>query len=111
MMKRQAWVLGVMALTLPLWLQADEGLDLARQSGCLACHSIENKIVGPAWRNVAARYRGDSEARAMLIDKVKRGGKSTNWTKETGGIPMPPYSPRVSDVNIEALVDFILALE
>lgn len=85
------------------------GLDLARKSGCLACHSIEKKIVGPAWKDVAARYKNDANAKAALIDKIKKGGKG-NWTDVTGGTPMPPYSPRVSDADIEALVNFVLAL-
>jgi len=85
--------------------QASADLDLAKKSGCLACHSIEKKIVGPAWKDVAAKYKGDASARDMLIGKVKKGGKGT-W----GPAPMPPYSPRVSDANIEKLVDFILDL-
>lgn len=84
-------------------------LDLAKKSGCLACHSIEKKVVGPGWKDVAAKYKGDSGAKASLIDKVKKGGKG-NWTSETGGVPMPPYSPRVADGDIEKLVDFILGL-
>jgi cytochrome c len=84
-------------------------LDLAKKSGCLACHSVEKKIVGPAWKDVAAKYKGDAGAKAALIEKVKKGGKG-NWTKVTGGAPMPPYSPRVSDANIEKLVDFVLGL-
>ncbi len=95
----------------PLAAQAGEqGLDLARKSGCLACHSIDNKVVGPAWKDVAAHYRDDAGAKAQLIEKVKKGGKG-NWTAVTGGVPMPPYSPRVADADIESLVDFILALE
>jgi len=85
--------------------QASADLDLAKKSGCLACHSIEKKIVGPAWKDVAAKYKGDAGARDMLIGKVKKGGKGT-W----GPAPMPPYSPRVSDANIEKLVDFVLGL-
>lgn len=86
------------------------GLELAKQSGCLACHSIEKKIVGPAWNDVAARYKGNAAAeRDQLIEKVKSGGKG-NWTEVTGGIPMPPYSPRVADEDIAKLVDFVLAL-
>lgn len=108
-MKR--FILGALVLIVPLAAQAaGQSLDLARESGCLACHSIEKKVVGPGWRDVAIRYRDVADAQALLIDKVKRGGKG-NWTQVTGGIPMPPYSPRVSDANIEVLVDFILALE
>jgi len=85
-----------------------DGLALAKKSGCLACHAIDKKIVGPAWKDVSDRYKGKN-AKAELITKVKAGGKG-NWTEVTRGVPMPPYSPRVSDANIEKLVDFILAL-
>ena len=88
---------------------AEETLELAKRSGCLACHSIEKKIVGPAWRDVSKRYKGQ-DVRDRLIKKVKTGGKG-NWTEVTRGVPMPPYSPRVKDENIEKLVDFVLALE
>ena len=80
-------------------------LDLAKKSGCLACHSVEKKIVGPAWKDVGKKYAGDAGAKANLISKVKSGGKGV-W----GPAPMPPYSPRVSDANIEKLVDFVLSL-
>ncbi len=80
-------------------------LDLAKKSGCLACHSVDKKVVGPAWKDVAA---SDAD-RARLITSIAKGGKG-NWTDVTGGVPMPPYSPRVSDENIEILADFILGL-
>lgn len=89
--------------------QASADLELAKASGCLACHSVEKKVVGPAWKDVAAKYKGNAGAKAELISKVKAGGKG-NWTAVTGGVPMPPYSPRVSDANIEKLVDFVLGL-
>ena len=80
-------------------------LELAKKSGCLACHSVEKKIVGPAWKDVGKKYAGDASAKATLVAKVKSGGKGV-W----GPAPMPPYSPRVSDANIEKLVDFVLSL-
>lgn len=89
---------------------AAEGLDLAKKSGCLACHSVDKKIVGPAWKDVAVRYADDDSARTLLIDKVKTGGKGS-WDDVTGGVPMPPYAPRVADQDIESLVDFILSLK
>lgn len=106
-MKSAVFALGLTALAVSTNVFAD--LDLAKKSGCFACHSIEKKIVGPAWKDVAAKYKGDASARAALIEKVKKGGKG-NWTAVTGGAPMPPYSPRVSDENIEKLVDFVLSL-
>lgn len=89
--------------------QAFADLDLAKKSGCLACHSVEKKVVGPAWKDVSAKYKGDAGAKAALIEKVKKGGKG-NWTEVTGGAPMPPYSPRVKDEDIAKLVDFVLGL-
>ncbi len=80
-------------------------LDLAKKSGCLACHSIEKKIVGPAWKDVGAKYKGDASMKDKLVAKVKAGGKGV-W----GQVPMPPYSPRVPDENIAQLVEFVLSL-
>ena len=97
----------VLALGLSGTASAD--LDLAKKSGCLACHSVEKKVVGPSWNDVAAKYKGKGDAQAMLVDKVKKGGKG-NWTEVTKGVPMPPYSPRVKDADIEKLVAFIMEL-
>lgn len=87
--------------------QASADLDLARASGCLACHAVETKIVGPSWKDVSARYAGEAAAREILTQKIRLGGRG-NWTDVTGGVPMPPYSPRVPDADIEKLVDFVL---
>ena len=86
-----------------------QGLALAQANGCLACHRIDSKLVGPAWRDVSRKYKGDPNARERLIHKVKKGGQGS-WTDVTGGIAMPPYSPRVSDEDIEKLVSFVLSL-
>jgi len=106
-MKAIVLALGVATLIVSGSALAD--LELAKKSGCLACHSVEKKIVGPAWKDVGAKYKGDAGAKAKLIEKVKKGGKG-NWTEVTGGAPMPPYSPRVTDENIEKLVTFVLSL-
>jgi cytochrome c len=106
-MKSVVFVLSVAALAVSGSALAD--LELAKKSGCLACHSVEKKIVGPAWKDVGAKYKGDAGAKASLIAKVKKGGKG-NWTDVTGGAPMPPYSPRVSDADIDKLVTFVLSL-
>ena len=100
-MKSVIFTLGAAALLVSGSAMAD--LDLAKKSGCLACHSVDKKIVGPAWKDVGKKYKASDKA--MLVDKVKKGGKGT-W----GPAPMPPYSPRVSDANIEKLVDFVLSL-
>jgi cytochrome c len=91
---------------------ADNGemLKLARKSGCLSCHMVDKKIVGPAWKDVAARYKGKTGARALLIEKVSNGGRG-NWKDVVGNAAMPPYFPRVSKENIGKLVDFVLSLQ
>ena len=80
--------------------------DLAKTSGCAACHSIDKKMVGPAWMDVAQKYKGDAEAEAKLIAKVSKGGGGV-W----GRVPMPPFdlSGKKQD-TIKKLVQFILAL-
>ena len=82
---------------------------IAAQSGCAGCHAIDVKVVGPAWADVAARYRDDPEAAQKLAEAIKNGGAG-NWTEQTGGIPMPANSPAVSDEDIAAMVSFILEL-
>jgi cytochrome c len=108
-MKSKILAISAAAAILVISSQAQADLDLAKKSGCLACHSVEKKVVGPAWKDVSAKYKGDAGAKAVLIAKIKKGGKG-NWTKVTGGAPMPPYSPRVKDADIEKMVDFVLGL-
>jgi cytochrome c len=62
---------------------ADEAL--AKAKNCMACHAIDKKLVGPSYKDVAAKYKGDAKAPAMLAAKIKAGGKGT-W----GQVPMPP---------------------
>lgn len=78
---------------------------LAKTSGCLACHSIDKKIVGPAYKDVAAKYKGDKSAEAKLIKKVKEGGKGA-W----GEMPMPPNA-QVKDADIKTIVQWVLSLK
>jgi cytochrome c len=79
---------------------------LAQKNGCLACHSVSNKVVGPAYKDVAAKYKGDKGAEAKLIEKVKKGGSGV-W----GPIPMPPNSPHVKDADIKTIVEWVLSLK
>ena len=80
-------------------------ISLAHKSNCFSCHSIDKNIVGPAWKNVAAKYRGDASAEEKLIAKVSKGGSGV-W----GSVQMPANSPAVKDADIQALVKFILSL-
>lgn len=78
---------------------------LAQKSNCLMCHSVDKKVLGPSYKEVAAKYKGDKSAEAKLIQKVKTGGSGT-W----GNMPMPPNSPQVKDEDIKTLVQWILSL-
>ena len=78
---------------------------LAQKSGCLACHSVEKKVLGPAYKDVAAKYKGDKTAEARLVAKVKAGGSGV-W----GPMPMPANSPQVKDEDIKTVVQWVLSL-
>lgn len=83
----------------------DAGEALAQKSGCLACHGIDKKVLGPSYKEVAAKYKGDKTAEAKLVQKVKAGGGGT-W----GNIPMPANSPQVKDEDIKTIVKWVLTL-
>ncbi|ENO89370.1 c-type cytochrome [Thauera linaloolentis] len=76
--------------------------DLAKAKNCMACHSVEKKLVGPSYKDVAAKYAGQGDAAAKLVTKVQKGGVG-NW----GQIPMPP-NPQVNEADAKALVEWIL---
>lgn len=83
---------------------------LAQKNACMSCHSVDKKIVGPAFKDVAKRYAGDKGAEKRLVAKVKAGGKGV-WTKELGAeIPMPP-NPQVSDADTHKIVAWVLSLK
>ena len=85
--------------------QAQDASALLQKSGCTACHAIDKKLVGPAYNDVSAKYKGDAGAAAKLADKVKKGGSGV-W----GPVPMPPNAA-VSDADIKTMVAYILALK
>lgn len=87
-------------------IDAKAAEELAKKSGCLACHAVDRKVVGPAYNDVAAKYRGQADAEVKLIEKVKKGGQGV-W----GQVPMPPNSPQVKDADIKTLVQWILGLK
>ncbi len=82
---------------------APDALALATSSACMACHQIDVKLVGPAYKEVAAKYKDDPAALDMLVAKVKAGGVGV-W----GQIPMPPNA-HVSDADIRTVVSWVLA--
>jgi cytochrome c len=79
--------------------------ELAKQRMCMGCHTVERKLVGPAFRDVAKRYAGKPEVAAMLAEKVIKGGKGA-W----GPVPMAA-NPRVSPAEAQQLVTWVLSLK
>ena len=79
--------------------------ELAKKHACTACHAIDKKVVGPGYKEVAAKYKGNAKAEALLVEKVKKGGVGT-W----GQVPMPPNTS-VPDADVKALVKWVLALK
>lgn len=82
-------------------VQASEAL--AEDNNCLSCHSIDDKVIGPAFKDVAAKYKGQKNAAAMLADKVRKGGSGV-W----GPVKMPA-NPKISDKDLKAIIAWILA--
>jgi cytochrome c len=79
--------------------------QLAKEKNCLACHAVDNKLVGPGYKEVAAKYKGDKSAEDKLAQKVMKGGSGV-W----GQIPMPA-NPQVSAAEAKTLVKWILSLK
>lgn len=93
----------VMSLGIAANASAEDAQALAQKSGCLACHSVDNKIVGPAYKDVAAKYKGQ-DVLDTLVTKVKNGGSGV-W----GPVPMPP-NVNVSEADIKTIVTWVLSL-
>ena len=96
-------VVAASALLLAGVAQADA--DLAKNSGCLNCHNVDTKLVGPSLKDIAAKYADQADASAYLADKIVKGSNGV-W----GPIPMPPNAA-VSAENAKVLADFILTLK
>jgi cytochrome c len=77
--------------------------DLAKNNNCMACHAVDKKIVGPAYKDVAKKYAGQADAEATLAKSIKAGG-SGKW----GPIPMPAQA-QLSDADAKTLAAWVLA--
>lgn len=95
-------------------------LKLATQSGCMTCHSIESgnrpdgsPPIGPAWREVAAKYKGDKNAQATLTNTVLHGSSpyASHWKGKVTGLAMPPNAVAIKDSDAKKLVGWILSLD
>lgn len=105
-MKKFLALVSLATLSIPVF-SADQAtaMEIAKKNGCLACHALDKKLVGPAWNEVGKKYSGDPAAAEQLVVKVKKGTKGT-W----GAVPMPPNAT-VKDADIKVLVDFVLTLK
>ncbi len=82
---------------------AADPADLAKAKGCLNCHAVASKVVGPAYQDVAKKYAGQKDAEKQLVQKVLKGTSGT-W----GPVPMPPNAG-VSDAEAHVLVKWVLS--
>ena len=82
-----------------------KALELIAQSDCLTCHKVEEKLVGPAYRDVAKKYASDDQTKTLLAEKIIKGGKGV-W----GEIPMTPH-PQISEADAKIMVTYILSLK
>jgi cytochrome c len=91
---------GMLTIGAPAFASA----ELAKQKNCLACHAIDKKLVGPAYKDIAAKHKADKNAQATLVKKVREGGVGV-W----GQIPMPA-NPQVNEQEAQTLVKWILSM-
>ena len=82
-----------------------DGPGIANKYGCLGCHSASVKIIGPAYRDIAAKYKTEADARSKIAEQVQKGG-SGKW----GPVLMPPF-PQVSEGEVTILAQWILGLK
>ena len=93
----------ILAASTVVALPALANQDLAQKKNCMACHAVDKKLVGPAYKDVAAKYKGDKGAVDKLAAKVIKGGSGT-W----GAVPMPA-NPQVNEAEAKQLVTWVLS--
>lgn len=98
-----AAALAAMSLSAHAAVDAAKAQELAGKNACLGCHAVDKKMVGPAYKDVAAKYKGQKDAVATLVKKVKAGGSGV-W----GATPMPPNTG-ISEADTKIVVEWILA--
>ena len=80
--------------------------EIIKKARCTACHAVDQKRVGPSYKDVAAKYKGQGDAVAVLSAKVRAGGSGV-W----GQIPMTPNGPdKISDADLKTAIEWILKL-
>ena len=92
-----------LALTATLVTPAFANADLAQKKNCMACHAVDKKVIGPAYKDVAAKYAGQKDAADKLAQKIMKGGSGV-W----GAVPMPA-NPQVNDAESKTLAAWVLS--
>lgn len=125
MLSLRTLLCGVVLLPVAQFAMADNVLDekmtkLASASGCFTCHSVESgkpgpngmAPIGPAWQDVAKRYKGDKKAEAALVKTVMEGSNpyGSHWKDKVSGLAMPPNAAAINEADTRKLVRWILAL-
>jgi cytochrome c len=103
-MKHSLFALALSATAALTTAPAYADLALATSKNCMACHAVERKLVGPAYKDVAAKYKGDKTAADKLATKIMKGGSGA-W----GVVPMPS-NPQVNDAEAKRLATWVLGL-
>ena len=94
-----------LAMTLAVAAPALADEALAKSKNCMACHAVDKKLVGPAYKEVAKKYAGQKDAEATLVTHVMKGSKGV-W----GPVPMPANA-QVNEAEARKLVDWVLSLK
>ena len=103
-LKSMSLIAGLAAISIAQPVFASEAI--ATKAGCLACHTVDKKLVGPSYKDVAAKYKGQADAPAKLAEKVRKGGQG-NWGPPP--IPMPPNPvEKISDADLKTVIAWIL---
>ena len=102
-MKRSLMLCMVLSALASTGAMAQNAVDLAKAKNCMACHAVATKLVGPAYKDVAAKYAGQKDAEDKLVQKVMKGGSGV-W----GAVPMPA-NPQVSEAEARTLVKWVLS--
>lgn len=104
---QNALLLGLAAAAVLIATPSQASEAIVKKARCVACHAVDQKRVGPAYKEVAAKYMGDAKAPALLFSKVREGGKG-NW----GEVPMIPHpADKIGDDDLKAAIQWILALD
>jgi len=101
-MKAMALLVAIAGCAIGASAQASE--ELMEKSGCVSCHRIDQKLIGPSFKDIAIKYKSDRNALPYLLEKVRDGGEGV-W----GEMPMPPNSvEKISDADLKSVIEWTL---